>query len=272
MQYYNNLKELSRGTFGTIHLCETLHDKQKLVIKQIHLDSKENKLDTANNEVKILKSLNHPNIIKFYDNYHHNGIFYIVMEYATGGTLQQLIEKNKSIGFCPQSVMDFFCQILMGLDHIHDKNIIHRDLKTENIFLTGLNCDVIKIGDFGISKALLNEKKANTIIGTCNYLAPELCNGSAYNSKCDIWALGCILYELCAMEKMFTGPVANVVSSIIRGRIKQIDTKTYGVQMRNFIHKMLELKPENRPTTKDLIADSDISPTLYSLGVTLGSL
>ncbi|XP_072394494.1 serine/threonine-protein kinase Nek8-like [Diabrotica undecimpunctata] len=272
MDYYNPVKLLGRGAFGTIHLCEIIHNKQKLVLKQITLELGGPQLQAAKNEVAILKSLNHPNIIRYCDSYDRKGIFYIVMEYASKGTLQQLIEKERPNAFAPQYVMDFFCQILMGLDHIHQQKVIHRDLKTENIFLTGLRGDVVKIGDFGISKALINENKANTIIGTCNYLAPELCNGEPYNAKSDIWALGCILYEMCAMEKMFSGTVSNVVLSIASGRKKRVNTKVYGKQMQEIIDMMLQTDPNNRPDTRDLMTDPDIFSTMYSLGGFLGCI
>lgn len=148
--------------------------------------------------------------------------------------------------------------------------------------------------------------KASTIIGTCNYLAPELCNGNEYNSKTDIWALGCVLYELCAMERMFSGTVSkflllvfylfrnrcklmniflrhknigfsfwqvsNVVLSIASGRKKQVNTKMYGRQMQEIIDMMLQANPDNRPTTKDLITDPDVFSTLYALGPSLGCI
>lgn len=272
MDYYNITKQLSRGSFGTIHLCERIHNKQKLVLKQITLEMDGKQLQAAKNEVAVLKSLNHPNIIQYYDSYDRKGIFYIVMEYASNGTLQNLIQEERPNYFPPQFVMDLFCQILMGLHHIHQKKVIHRDLKTENIFLTGLRGDVVKIGDFGISKILVNDNKANTIIGTCNYLAPELCNGKSYNTKSDIWALGCILYELCAMEKMFTGTVSNVVLSIASGRKKQVNTKLYGKQMQEIIDMMLQIDPDKRPDTMDLTTDPDIFSTLYSLGGCLGCI
>ncbi|KAJ8980557.1 hypothetical protein NQ317_001064 [Molorchus minor] len=272
MELYNVIEQLGKGAYGTVHLCERKHNKQKIVVKQVNTDLQGEKLQSTKNEVAILKSLNHPNIIQYYDSFTINSTFYIVMEYASSGSLFDRINKVRPRHFSPQYVMNLFCQILMGLDHIHQKKIIHRDLKCENIFLTGLKNDVIKIGDFGISKTLLNNNMADTIIGTCNYLAPELCDGKPYNSKSDIWSLGCILYELCAMEKMFDGTVSNVVLSIASGRKKSVNTKRYGQQMQEIIELMLELNPDKRPDTKKLMALPDIFPTLYCLGTNLGNI
>lgn len=129
------------------------------MIKRINVELNGVNMEAAKNEVAILKSLNHPNIIQYHDSFLRNGSLYIVTEYANKGTLYDFIAKSKPTRFRPQVVMNLFCQILMGLNHIHSRKVIHRDLKSENIFLTGLQGDVIKIGDFGISKILLKYVK-----------------------------------------------------------------------------------------------------------------
>ncbi|KAF7287337.1 serine/threonine-protein kinase Nek8-like [Rhynchophorus ferrugineus] len=272
MEMYDVVERLSRGTFGTIYLCERKHNKRKLVIKLIHTDLTGDDLKNAKNEVAILKSLNHPNVIEYHDSYVKGDTFYIMMEYAEHGNLQEFIAKRRLEYLSPQAVMNFFCQILMGLDHIHEKGIIHRDLKCENIFLTGINQDVIKIGDFGIAKLLCNNHMAKTIIGTYNYVAPELCDGKPYDSKSDIWALGCILYELCQMEKLFEGTISNVVLSIANGKLKTINIKRYGKQMQILLNLLLQTDPKERPDTKTLMTLGDIFPTLHCLSVNLGCI
>lgn len=269
---YDVLEKLGRGTFGTIYLCQRKHNKQKLVIKEMVTDLNADDLRNAKNEVSILKSLDHPNVIAYHDSYVKNCAFYIVMEYAEHGCLQEYIAKKIPEYLSPQAVINFFCQILMGLNHIHEKGIIHRDLKCENIFLTGIHQDVIKIGDFGISKLLYNNNKARTIIGTYNYVAPELCDGKPYDTKSDIWALGCILYELCQMEKMFEGTISNVVLSIANGKLKSINIKRYGKQMQALLNLLLQPNPKDRPDTKTLMTLGDIFPSLHCLSFNLGCI
>ncbi|XP_031351673.1 serine/threonine-protein kinase Nek8-like isoform X2 [Photinus pyralis] len=227
---------------------------------------------SAKNEVAILKCLKHPNVVLYFDSFVSDNIFYIVMEYATKGSLYDFIKRNKPNLLSQQTVLNYFCQILNGLHHIHSKNIIHRDLKAENIFLTGLQADVVKIGDFGISKILQNETKTQTFIGTANYLAPEMCHGKPYNTKSDIWSLGCILYELCALERMFDGPVANVVYSISTGRKKLINSSLYETGVQYLVEVMLQLEPANRPDTVSLMKFPVLLQTMYTLGVTLGCI
>lgn len=125
-----------------------------MVIKEIDLNKYSEHLDDAQNEVGIMKTLNHPNVIKYHDSYIRNGKFHIMMEYASKGCLHEFILNNRPNLLDAQVVMNLFVQILMGLNHIHVKKILHRDLKPQNIFLTGLKADVVKIGDFGISRIL----------------------------------------------------------------------------------------------------------------------
>lgn len=95
--------------------------------------------------------------------------------------------------------MQWFIQICLGLNYIHSKRILHRDLKSANIFLTSTNC--IKIGDFGIAKVLQGTfEAALTVIGTPYYMSPELCHNKPYTLKSDIWSLGCLLYEMVALK------------------------------------------------------------------------
>ncbi|KAK9881684.1 hypothetical protein WA026_017200 [Henosepilachna vigintioctopunctata] len=270
-KFYDVISELGRGMFGTVYLCAKKHNKQKLVMKEIKTNLQGDDLKNAKNEVAILKSLNHPNIILYYDSYSKNNTFYIMMEYASKGTLHQYLHEKK-VDLGPQKVMNYFCQILMGLDHIHDKKVIHRDLKCENIFLTGRKAEVIKIGDFGISTLILKTRLAKTVVGTCNYLAPELCDERPYDNKVDIWSLGCILYEMCMRKRMFEGSLTHVITSITKGKIKSINIFKYGQQMQEIINNVMKLDPAERPDTKTLMCYPDIFPSMYVLGTTLGCI
>ena len=139
--------------------------------------------------------------------------------------------------------MAFFIQISLGLAYIHSKNILHRDLKPMNIFLKKNN--LIKIGDLGVAKMLQTNTKAITYIGTPYYLSPEVCEGKPYNSKSDVWALGCILYELCTFKKPFNAfNQAALCMKIIEGKYKPINkienNPKYSKNLENMINGMLK--------------------------------
>ena len=124
------------------------------------------------------------------------------MDYADGGDLYKLIKNQKGVHFTEEQILDWFVQISLALKHIHDRKILHRDIKTQNIFLTSRK--LIKLGDFGISKVLRGTMEcARTAIGTPYYLSPEICENKPYNFKSDVWSLGCVLYELTTLRHAF---------------------------------------------------------------------
>ncbi len=158
-------------------------------------------------EAKILEVLNHPNIVKFREVYKtKKGKLCIVMDYADGGDLQTKIkDKHKDKQktgrleyFGEDQVLNWFTQICLAMKHVHDRKILHRDLKSQNVFLTKKG--FVKLGDFGIARVLSNTKsKAKTVVGTPYYLSPEIIESQPYNFKSDIWSLGVLLYEMCAL-------------------------------------------------------------------------
>jgi NIMA (never in mitosis gene a)-related kinase len=115
------------------------------------------------------------------------------------------------------TILDLFTQICLGMKHVHDRKIIHRDLKGANVFLTKKG--IVKIGDFGIAKVLsCTVQQARTMVGTPYYLSPEIVQSKPYNSKTDIWSMGVMLYELCALRPPFDAPSIHLLSmKIIRG-------------------------------------------------------
>jgi NIMA (never in mitosis gene a)-related kinase len=132
------------------------------------------------------------------------------MDYADGGDLQSKIKeraKNKDASGKPQywpedELLNLFTQICLAMKHVHDKKILHRDLKSQNIFLTKRG--LVKLGDFGIARVLSNTKsKAKTVVGTPYYLSPEIIKSESYNFKSDIWSLGVLLYEMAALQPPF---------------------------------------------------------------------
>jgi len=165
--------------------------------------SEEERRDTLV-EAKILERLSHPNIIRFNEVYKtKKGKLCIVMEYADGGDLaQQITAKRGKDHFKENFILDIFVQICLGVKHIHDRKVLHRDLKSQNVFLTKSN--IVKLGDFGIAKMLTcTNQMVKTMVGTPYYLSPEIVEGKRYNFKSDIWSLGVLLYEMCTLKPPF---------------------------------------------------------------------
>ncbi len=145
-------------------------------------------------EAKIMESLQHPNIIRFQEVYTRAGKLCIVMDYAEGGDLQKRIKAAQGKHFAEGQVLDWFTQICLALKHVHDRKILHRDIKSQNVFLTAESRCLL--GDFGIARVLNATKEcARTIVGTPYYLSPEIIDNLPYSFQSDIWALGVLLYE-----------------------------------------------------------------------------
>ena len=261
---YNIIKLLGEGSFGKVYLAEKKNnininnnDKQNyIVIKVIDIRfmTLKQKEDIFN-EGKIMKSLHHINIINFidfiYDN--ENEYIFILMEYAEKGDLEQKILSLKTQGtyLDEDSILDYFLQICQGIKYMHDKKIIHRDLKLQNIFITKNN--KIKIGDFGLAKLLNLSSKAHTFIGTPFYISPEIINGEPYDYKTDIWALGIILYRLCNFSLPFNSDnLAQLSIKIISGKFEPI-RENINNEIKKLITKMLNVNKENRPSIDDIL-------------------
>ena len=201
---YQKIKRIGTGTFGDVWKVKSKHvfgsEDIEFVMKEIRCCDQD-----GNAEIEILKQCSHDNIVQYIEHFFDEGKFLIVMEFCEGGDLMQLIEKQKTKEHLTESiVIDFFHQMTKGTAYIHDKKILHRDLKPSNIFIS--SDQHLKIGDFGIAK-LRNHtiSMASTLVGSDIYIAPEIFGRMPYNEKADIWALGCILYELASLKPAFSG-------------------------------------------------------------------
>ena len=145
-------------------------------------------------------------------------------------------------------IFQWFVQVCMALEYVHGRKVIHRDIKTQNIFLTGNK--TIKVGDFGISKVLESTTQvAMTVVGTPYYMAPEACQSEPYTSKSDVWALGCILYELCVLKQPFQADnLLGLVFKIVSDQHGKIPD-TFSSDIQDLVDICLKKKPDERPTT-----------------------
>ncbi|KAL9654085.1 hypothetical protein ABK040_011629 [Willaertia magna] len=250
---YRRVRVVGKGTFGQAVLVQSKVDNNYYIIKQINISGiPEKERKEALNEVKVLASLSHPNIIKYIDSFTDGGKLNIVMEYASQGDLYDKIKKQGGKPFSEEKIMDWFIQICLAVKYIHDKRILHRDLKTQNIFLT--QDGSVKLGDFGISKVLQSTMEcARTLVGTPYYLSPELCQEKPYNNKSDIWSLGCILYEMVTQKHAFeANNMKALVGKILRGTYPPIST-TFSSGLRDLVSKMLQKDPKDRPSINSVL-------------------
>ncbi|CAN4106030.1 unnamed protein product [Withania somnifera] len=199
-------KQIGAGSFSTVwHARHRAHGTE-VAIKEIVTARLNNKLqDSLKSEIVILQKINHPNIIRLHDMIEEVGKIYIVLEYCRGGDLSVYIQQRQ--GRIPEETAKHFMQQLAsGLNILHDNNLIHRDLKPQNLLLSSNNDhSTLKIADFGFARSLQPRGLAETLCGSPLYMAPEIMQLQKYDAKADLWSVGAILFQLVTGKTPFTG-------------------------------------------------------------------
>ncbi|XP_072197274.1 serine/threonine-protein kinase Nek5-like [Excalfactoria chinensis] len=254
MDRYEILKKIGEGSFGKIFLAKAKADDEQCVIKEIDLTKMPVKeKEASQKEVILLAKMKHENIVAFYASLQEENKLYIVMEYCDGGDLMKRINMQHGVLFEENQILSWFVQISLGLKHIHDRKILHRDIKSQNIFLSS-NGKVAKLGDFGIARQLNDTADfAYTCVGTPYYLSPEICENQPYNNKTDVWSLGCVLYELCALKHPFEGnSLHQLVLKICRGYFHPV-SPNYSYDLRMLISQLFKISPRDRPSISSIL-------------------
>ncbi|XP_038951165.1 serine/threonine-protein kinase Nek5 isoform X3 [Rattus norvegicus] len=250
MDKFDLIKIIGEGTFGKVYLAKDKSESCHCVIKEISLTKEK---EASKNEVTLLAKMKHSNIVTFFSSFQENSRLFIVMEYCDGGDLMERIQRQRGVLFSEDQILCWFVQISLGLKHIHDKKVLHRDIKSQNIFLSK-NGMVAKLGDFGTARTLNNSMElAQTCAGTPYYLSPEICQNRPYNNKTDIWSLGCVLYELCTLKHPFESDnLHHLVLKICQGRVAPISPH-FSLDLQSLIPQLFRVSPQDRPSINSLL-------------------
>ena len=242
-------KVLGKGSFGSVYLVRRKEDNKIYALKSVILE-KLNKKEQQNsvNEVRILASVNHPNVIGYKEAFWDDKVssLNIVMEYADDGDLQTKIGKMRKEGgmFQENLIWSYSIQMIEGLKALHDKKIMHRDLKSANIFLVK-DRHQCKLGDMNVSK-VIKEKELLTQTGTPYYASPEVWRDEPYSYKSDLWSIGCVIYELCALRPPFKGKdLDELFMNVCKGKVERIN-KAYSDDLWKMILMLLQVDVEKR--------------------------
>lgn len=239
---YKMGKALGSGTFGGVRQVVHKKSKQEYAVKIFLKQSFQRGIlsESLKNEIEILKNLDHPNIIKIFEDFEDQKHFYFIMEKCEGGNLNSLISKKSF--FSKVIIVTILKQLLSALSYLHDSLIVHRDIKPENIlFLKDKDYGKIKIIDFGVAQYYQDNKFMTMSVGTLPYVAPEVLE-QRYNEKCDLWSCGVVAYVLiCGIVPFLGKNDYEIVGKIKRYQVNW-DEETWGKcgwEAKDFVMRLL---------------------------------
>nr|XP_023997641.1 serine/threonine-protein kinase Nek3-like [Salvelinus alpinus] len=263
-------KVIGEGSFGRALLVQSRINHENYVMKEILLPKTQSKMANTRREAVLLSRMKHPSIVAFRDSFEGDGLLYIVMEFCGGGDLLQKIQQQKNTLFSQDTILKWFAQMCSGTMYVHDKRVLHRDLKSKNIFLT--DNGTVKLGDFG-SACVLNryQKMLRALILFLYYYNYTL---KIWDSKpSDVWSLGCVLYELCTSEhplnlcspspSQFQAPSwKSLIMKVCRGSYPPLP-QHLPYELHYLVKQMFKTNPKDRPSLHTILTSHRVASLLH---------
>ena len=252
---YTFTKVIGHGQFGTVREAfrRSDADKKTFAIKSISKKNLQNNSKSLKREFKIMRIVNHVNIVRLYEAYEDQLFLHLVMENCTGGNIFERISQNGP--FSEENASNLMKQLLETVEYLHSNNIAHRDLKPENLMYESVDSELVKICDFGTSIISSENNQLYSLVGTPYYLAPEVVD-RRYSKSCDVWSLGIILYFVLIGLHPFRGRTTKTVFTKALQGYSSIDTTEFSHlsdQVKDLLKKMLCPNDRRRITSKQAL-------------------
>eukprot|EP00826_Nyctotherus_ovalis_P042770 TRINITY_DN4450_c0_g1_i11.p1 TRINITY_DN4450_c0_g1~~TRINITY_DN4450_c0_g1_i11.p1 ORF type:complete len:396 (-),score=54.47 TRINITY_DN4450_c0_g1_i11:42-1229(-) len=262
--------ELGRGAYAKVLRATHKDTQQEFAVKvyeRAHI-RKQKCEQWVNNEIAFLRKMKHPHVVKLYQVVESKSLVSIVMELVKGVSLVEHMRTKVKRRFEEKEGLAVFAQIMDAIAYCHSLNIVHRDIKMENILIDDKS--QVKIIDFGFSTCVKPQEKLNDYCGTSSYMSPELTNREEYYGQAvDVWALGVMFYIMTTGHNPFHGKSdAETYSNKMRGRAKYPNTMSDDI--REMIKRMLRVDPEQRATAADVLKSCNESLARRSCGFSCG--
>ncbi|KAJ1993149.1 hypothetical protein GGI25_002929 [Coemansia spiralis] len=250
MLLYRNFVKIGQGASGGVYTAQPVGSPNIVAIKQMNLE-KQPKKDLIINEILVMRESKHKNIVNFIDSFLHRGDLWVVMEYMEGGSLTDVVTNN----LMSEGQIATVCrETLEGLEHLHSKGVIHRDIKSDNVLLS-MNGD-IKLTDFGFCAQLTETMaKRTTMVGTPYWMSPEVVMRKEYGPKVDVWSLGIMAIEMVEGEPPYLNenPLRALYLIATTGTPKIQNPESLSTIFRDFLGMALEVNSEKRPNATELL-------------------
>ncbi|KAL1512171.1 hypothetical protein AB1Y20_005437 [Prymnesium parvum] len=261
MDAYERLEFLGKGTTGSVHKLRRRTDGCLFVEKQVVLTGfSELQRSEILNEASVMSQLLHPNVVAYEESFVSEDMLHIIMELLPGGDLAQEL-RRKGSPLEEEKIWSILAQVCEGLQHLHSRRILHRDIKPENIFADGRG--MYKIGDLGLGRVLSTQSShARTGVGTPLYFSPEMCEERPYNEKSDVWALGCLTYELCSLSPPFVAANQMALARKITSSTPAPLAAHFSMELQFLVMKMLEKDVSKRPSASQILEYSPVRARL----------
>ncbi|CAJ1350611.1 unnamed protein product [Effrenium voratum] len=263
---WREIRQIGEGSFAKALLVEAADGTQAVCKVMDISEASRKEAEDAAKEGRLLASLQHPFVVRYRDSFCEAGVLCLIMDFCEGGELAKQIRRaRRNHQRIPEEqILRWFTQAMLSLKYIHDKHILHRDLKPANFFLTKTGS--LKMGDFGIAKTMAcTIAFAKTRIGTPYYLSPEVCQEKPYAWASDMWSMGCILYEMCALQVPFDAhSISGLVQKICYGPLPTVPD-CYSDFLRRLCRQLLDRDPKKRPSADEVLQLPEIQKVVRQM-------